>query len=102
LLGSGEIGRVFETARAQFDIVIVDNAPVLPVADAIIVGTHCDGVIGVLRAGKTSRKALRRFVQTLARNRIHMLGIVMEAVDMSATDYRSVYGYNVESYYGKH
>jgi len=26
----------------------------------------------------------------------------MEAVDMSATDYRSVYGYNVESYYGKH
>jgi capsular exopolysaccharide synthesis family protein len=100
LLGAGEIEKVLETARGRFDLVLVDNPPVLPVADAIIVGTHCDGTIGVLRAGRTSRKALRRFVQTLARNRIHILGIVIEAVDMSATEYRSVYGYNVQSYYG--
>jgi Mrp family chromosome partitioning ATPase len=71
------------------------------VADAIIVGTHCDGTIGVLRAGRTSRKALQRLVLTLARNRIHILGMVIEAVDMSATEYRSVYGYNVQSYYGE-
>ncbi len=101
LLGSSEIGKVFEAARARFDVTLVDNAPVLPVADAIIVGTHCDGTIGVLRAGRTSRKALRRFAQTLARNRVHILGIVIEAVDMSATEYRSVYGYNVQSYYGE-
>jgi len=101
LLGSGEIEKVLARARQRFDLVMVDNAPVLPVADAIIVGTHCDGTIGVLRAGRTSRKALRRFVQTLARNRIHILGIVIEAVDMSATEYRSVYGYNVQSYYGE-
>jgi capsular exopolysaccharide synthesis family protein len=101
LLGSGEIGKVLEAARERFEIVLVDNPPVLPVADAIIVGTHCDGTIGVLRAGRTSRKALRRFVQTLARNRIHILGMVIEAVDMSATEYRSVYGYNVQSYYGE-
>jgi len=101
LLGGNEIGNVLQTARERFDIVLVDNAPSLPVADATIVGTHCDGTIGVLRAGRTSRKALRRFVQTLARNHIHILGIVIEAVDMSATEYRSVYGYNVQSYYGE-
>ena len=100
LLGSGEIAKVIETARERFDLVLVDNPPSLPVADAVIVGTHCDGTIGVLRAGRTSRKALQRFVQTLARNRIHILGLVIEAVDMSATEYRSVYGYNVQSYYG--
>jgi capsular exopolysaccharide synthesis family protein len=101
LLGSGEIGKVIETARERFDLVLMDNPPALPVADAIIVGTHCDGTICVLRAGRTSRKALQRFVQTLARNRIHILGMVIEAVDMSATEYRSVYGYNVQSYYGE-
>jgi capsular exopolysaccharide synthesis family protein len=100
LLGSGEIEKVIEAARKRFDLVLVDNPPSLAVADAIIVGTHCDGTIGVLRAGRTSRKALQRFVQTLARNRIHLLGLVIEAVDMSATEYRSVYGYNVQSYYG--
>jgi succinoglycan biosynthesis transport protein ExoP len=101
LLGSDEIGGVIEAARQRFDLVLVDTPPVLPVADAIIIGTHCDGTIGVLRAGRTSRKALRRFVQTLARNRVHILGMVIEAVDMSASEYRSVYGYNVESYYGE-
>jgi len=100
LLGSGELGKVFEIARERFDLVLVDNPPSLPVADAIIVGVYCDGTIGVLRAGRTSRKALQRFIQTLARNRIHILGLVIEAVDMSATEYRSVYGYNVQSYYG--
>jgi capsular exopolysaccharide synthesis family protein len=101
LLGSDEIEKVLNAARERFDLVLVDNPPVLPVADAIIIGTHCDGTIGLLRAGRTSRKALRRFVQTLARNRIHILGLVIEAVDMSATEYRSVYGYNVQSYYGE-
>ena len=101
LLGAGEIEKVIEAARQRFDLVFIDNPPVLPVADAIIVGTHCDGTIGVLRAGRTSRKALRRFVQPLARNHIHILGLVIEAVDMSATEYRSVYGYNVQSYYGE-
>jgi polysaccharide biosynthesis transport protein len=101
LLGSGEIEKVIGAARERFDLVLVDNPPSLPVADAIIVGTYCDGTIGVLRAGRTTRKALQRFVQSLARNRIHILGLVIEAVDMSATEYRSVYGYNVQSYYGK-
>ena len=101
LLESSEIEKIIAAARERFDLVLLDSPPVLPVADAIIVGIHCDGVIGVLRAGRTSRKALRRFVQTLARNRIHILGLVIEAVDMSASEYRSVYGYNVQSYYGE-
>jgi capsular exopolysaccharide synthesis family protein len=101
LLESGEIVKILQTARERFDLILVDNAPVLPVADPIQVASHCDGTIGVLRSGQTSRKALRRFVQILARNRIHLLGMVIQAVDMSASEYRSVYGYNVEKYYGE-
>jgi succinoglycan biosynthesis transport protein ExoP len=101
LLESGEIANVLKTARERFDLVLVDNAPVLPVADPIQVASHCDGTIGVLRSGQTSRKALRRFVQILARNNVHLLGMVIQAVDMSASEYRSVYGYNVEKYYGE-
>jgi capsular exopolysaccharide synthesis family protein len=100
LLGSSEIEKLLASARQMFDLVLIDNPPVLPVADAIVVGTYCDGTIGVMRAGRTSRKALRSFVQTLARNRIHVLGMVVNAVELSATEYRSVYGYNVRSYYG--
>jgi polysaccharide biosynthesis transport protein len=99
ILGNGDMSKVLDAARSQFEIVLVDNAPVLPVSDAIIVSTYCDGVIGLVRARRTSQKALRRFVQALARNGVHILGLVIEAVDISATEYRSVYGYNVQSYY---
>jgi succinoglycan biosynthesis transport protein ExoP len=100
LLESGEIAKVLQAARERYDLVLVDNAPVLPVADPIQVASHCDGTIGVLRSGQTARKALLRFVQTVARSRIHLLGLVIGAVAMSASEYRSVYGYNVEKYYG--
>ncbi len=101
LLESGEIAGILKTARERFDLVLVDNAPVLPVADAVQVASHCDGTIGVLRSAQTSRKALRRFFQILNRHRIHMLGMVIQAVDMSASEYRSAYGYYVDRYYGE-
>jgi len=101
LLGSGEITKILQIAREKFDLVLIDNAPVLPVADPILVAAQCDGTIGILRSGRTSRKALRRFVQILARNHVHLLGLVIEAVEMSPSEYRSVYGYNVEKYYGE-
>jgi len=58
LLGSGEIEKVIETARERFDLVLIDNRQPCRWPTPIIVGTHCDGTIGVLRAGRTSRKAL--------------------------------------------
>lgn len=101
LLESGEIANILKTARERFDLVLVDNAPVLPVADPVQLASHCDGTIGVVRSANTSRKALRRFFQILSRNRIHMLGMVIQAVDMSASEYRSSYGYYVDRYYGE-
>lgn len=101
LLESGEIAGILKTARERFDLVLLDNAPVLPIADPIQVASHCDGTIGVLRSAQTSRKALRRFFQILTRNRIHMLGMVIQAVDMSESEYRGAYGYSVDKYYGE-
>jgi len=101
LLMSNEIEKVLQIAKEKFDLVLVDNAPVLPVSDPIQIASRCDGTIGVIRSGRTSRKALRRFAQILSRNHIHLLGMVMQAVDMSANEYRSVYGYYVEKYYGE-
>jgi Mrp family chromosome partitioning ATPase len=36
---------LFNRLRGQFDFVIVDSCPVLPVADALLIGQHVDGVV---------------------------------------------------------
>ena len=41
---------VFEQLKEQYDFIIVDSCPVLPVADALVLAQHVDGVIfSVLR-----------------------------------------------------
>ena len=47
--------RTFDQLRGMFDLVIIDSAPVLAVADAAVLSTLADGVLVVVRAGVTNR-----------------------------------------------
>ena len=42
----------------KFDLVVLDNAPALMVADAIASAPHTDGVLVVVNASKTARAAV--------------------------------------------
>jgi capsular exopolysaccharide synthesis family protein len=44
-LAREDLARLFARLKEQFDFVIVDSAPVLPVADTLLVAQHVDGVI---------------------------------------------------------
>ena len=49
----------------SYDRVIIDSPPIGVVADAVVIGTHVDGVLMVLKAGKTSRDVARQAVKQL-------------------------------------
>ena len=36
---------LFNRLRGQFDFIVVDTCPVLPVADALLIAQHVDGVV---------------------------------------------------------
>ena len=54
---------LLKTATTTFDWVVIDSAPVLPLADARFLATLCDAAIMVaregIRAGRNCRKVLR-------------------------------------------
>lgn len=85
---------VLAAARAQYDAVVIDAAPLLPVSDTSGLATHVDGVIMVARFGVTTRRQL-----ALARERLDLvnatlLGLVVNAVPSHAiTGYGYGYGY---------
>jgi capsular exopolysaccharide synthesis family protein len=62
---------------SQFDYVILDSSPLLPVADAQILATHVDAVLLVVDISKTPRKVLLRAKQALQRTRTRLLGITV-------------------------
>ncbi|MCP4656977.1 MAG: CpsD/CapB family tyrosine-protein kinase [bacterium] len=56
LLSSERMGACLTAGRQDFDIVLIDTPPVLPVADAIILGTQADGVVLCARSGVLLRE----------------------------------------------
>lgn len=86
-------------ARREFDIVIVDAPPMLPVADASILLTEVDGALLLVRHGSTTREQLRLALARIETVGGSLLGLVLNRTPRRATDMDS-YGYGYGHGYG--
>jgi len=98
LLGQGRLEELLTWARDHYDYVLIDTPPVLLVTDALIIATHCDTLLVVVRIGVAQKRALRRIRQDLAKYPGKQTGIVVNALPHSDTYYGG-YG-NYRKYYG--
>lgn len=81
---------LFDRLNQMFDMVVIDAPPLLPVSDAAIMGRDVDGVILVVRHGKTSREQLKQARLRLAQVDANLFGV---AVNMTPRRGRGAYEY---------
>jgi Mrp family chromosome partitioning ATPase len=79
LLGSAEMRRVLDTLQTQFDRIVVDTPPASPLADVGVLTPLVDGVVLVVRAGRTPRPAIDRALEEFDPD--HLLGLVLNDVE---------------------
>jgi Mrp family chromosome partitioning ATPase len=91
LLESDVLAGVLRDIAASFDVVLIDSAPVLPVADALALANHVDAMIVVARLGVLRRPALRELSRALATSPTRSLGVAVTNAEGDAT-YRYGYG----------
>jgi tyrosine-protein kinase len=91
LLGSQAMERFIADARAAYDIVIVDTPPVLPVTDAAVTAAVADGVILVVRHGKTRREQVADALAALTSVDARVLGTVLSMVPSTRSDRQPAY-----------
>ena len=105
LLASGHMQEFLVRCLENFDHVLIDSAPLLPVTDALSLCAQADAVVLVARAGLARRRALRRLMTILSRAHVTRLGVVLNAVDLQLDYYylSSKYSkkYTYSGYYGK-
>ncbi|MGQ9505322.1 MAG: polysaccharide biosynthesis tyrosine autokinase [Thermogutta sp.] len=77
VLANGVVGTIFNQLREEFDLVIVDGTPVLPVADTRFISTHCDGVVLSVIRDYSRGPLVRSTKQILESFRVRVLGTVM-------------------------
>ncbi|MBF0688969.1 MAG: polysaccharide biosynthesis tyrosine autokinase [Cellulomonas sp.] len=76
LLDSPAMHTLLEEAARDYDLVVIDAAPVLPVVDATLLGRRSDGVLLVTRLRSTRRQHLRGALAALERVGATCLGLV--------------------------
>lgn len=81
LLSSGHLRQVFSDWSAAFDLVILDSAPVLAVADTTLLTPFVDGVILVLQYGQVTEEEARRAKERLEAARSRVVGCVLSHFD---------------------
>lgn len=91
MLSMDGMRRLFRVLRKKFEMIIVDTAPVLPVADTLLIAKHVDAaILSVLKDVSRTPKV------TAAQERLNSLGVRILGVVVSCNEhhsYRSSYHY---------
>lgn len=98
LLGSRKMQEILTALQEQYDYILIDSPPVMPVSDAVLLATMMDGVILVINSQKTPRYIVKETRARLDYARAKILGVVLNKVHMQTSSYAYYYGDYV-SYY---
>ncbi|WP_194409370.1 polysaccharide biosynthesis tyrosine autokinase [Microbacterium cremeum] len=99
LLGSDRMHALLDVFERDFDIVLCDAPPLLPVTDAAILAKATSGAIVIVAAGRTNRQQLAGALDALDTVGAHVAGLAMTMVPTRGPDsyaYGYGYGYRYE------
>jgi polysaccharide chain length determinant protein (PEP-CTERM system associated) len=99
LLASSRAREILSTLRSQYELVVLDSPPIVPIADSHILAGLCDGVLLVVRARQTSPELLLRAIESLGASNV--IGVVLNDVELAATPYAYAYRYYQKHYLGR-
>ena len=95
LLLRPELATVLNHLAPQYDVVLIDAAPLLAVADSLVLGTHAGAILLTARAGLTRPGEIAEALKRLARAGLAAKGMVFNDMTEDASGYRygKPYGY---------
>ncbi len=82
LLAKDKMNQAMQEIRKEFPgyQIVIDCPPVLPTPDPLVIARHVDGVLMVMRAGKTPRDYLTKALQSINSNKV--VGVILNGADM--------------------
>lgn len=92
LLSGNKMIELLETARQQYDHIIIDGPPILGLADALVLSNLAEATIVAVEAGKTRKSNLLNGLKRLERANANILGSVLTRISKSVNpDYNQAY-----------
>jgi polysaccharide biosynthesis transport protein len=82
LLTGDQLDRLLDDLRQRFDKIILDTAPILPIADARVIVAKADATLLLVRWRKTPDRAVRAALRMLPPNDVNLVGVALSLVNM--------------------
>ena len=97
LLGGKRMAQLMRDFRLKYQKIIIDTPPLVPVTDAAVCSALVDGVVFVIRWGRTHRSQITTAVDALRSAKARVLGGVLNMRKVSRGEKRK---YAAPAYYG--
>lgn len=97
MMTSPRLAELIEDLEGGCDILLIDSAPTLPVADAAIISAHVGGAVLVINAEGTRRVAAGAARSELSKVGGRLVGAVLNAYDPTTSTYSYYQTYNYDS-----
>jgi Mrp family chromosome partitioning ATPase len=92
-LNSPRMGDLIGEMRQEYDMILFDTPPILPIADAVMIGSRTDASVLVYQVGMIGRGALKRAKFLLDHAKALVLGIVLSNARAEITPEYEYYRY---------
>ena len=83
LLMSQRMRDLIAELRGEFDYIVMDTSPLLPVVDALALATVADKILLIVEWGQTSRASISEAFKVLRPEAHRVAGIVLNKVDLT-------------------
>lgn len=96
LLKQDRFGDIFPVLKLQYDYIVIDTAPSIPVADTFLVTKYSDLVLYVIRSGYTEKEVLEFILKSQEDGKFRSINFILNDVKSNSLGYGSKYGYGYE------
>jgi capsular exopolysaccharide synthesis family protein len=81
LLSSTKFAQLLDSLEQQFDRIIIDTPPSLPVSDSLIIGQLAKSALVVIKANETKLDAVKKTFSKLLQHQVHIEGVVINKIN---------------------
>ncbi|EJD6400426.1 polysaccharide biosynthesis tyrosine autokinase [Providencia rettgeri] len=93
LLMGERFKHLLDTIKGQYDIVVIDTAPILAITDSAIIGKYVGTSLLIAYYGVNTVKDIELSLKRFKQNDIEITGVILNGIDAKSDDYNYVYEY---------
>lgn len=86
ILGSKNMKQLLLELSKLFDQIIIDTPPILVATDAAVVSTFADGILLVVRSGKTKKESAKKGLRLMHQSSTPIIGVILNDVQMNKNE----------------